>query len=206
MKAVRKQAFNRPSKDWRNSAYAAININWKKMFPDADRDDRLAWIAEYLGLKSVDSLTGLSDQQLGAVAGEMKRLTGTPAREQQRPAAAARSGNVVHGNFGRESKTQPRDSETIFLASHEQVFTLTKLDAHIKWTEGHRKAYLEQRYKCSSFPMLTFKQANKVITAFLRIAAHNDLKTRKGGGPVSRQELNKYIPILKEHLGIDQKR
>lgn len=84
------------------------------------------------------------------------------------------------------------------------VYTLEKLDEYIGWTAEHRNAFLQQRFKCSSFRMLTFKQATTAVNSFLRIAAHRDLKKRSGGKPVSRQETNKYVPLLKAKLRIDR--
>ena len=212
MAAARKQAFNGRStaSGSRNAAIAAVQINWKKMSPDGDRDERLEWISEYLG-REVHSLTDLTDQQLGAVAGEMKRLTGQPTRQRTR---ANGVDNVVRGDFDRDSANSGRSS-TVFLASHEQVHTLEKLRNHMGWNQNDvfefiKKRVLRGKAKLAAtvpnFPMLTFRQATTATNVLLHIAGHRDLKKLNGGKPVSRTELNKYIPHLKAELRIDQRR
>jgi hypothetical protein len=218
MAAVRKRAFNGSSK-WRNGAYAALNINWKQMYPDlseADsREERLAWICEYLGLKNLRSTTDLSDEQLGSVVGEMKRLTGHGAGD--RSVAVVRKprlqGNVVRADFGRSDDTPIDDGEVVHLASREQVYTLDKLQTHLGWAQRDvfefiRKRVLRGKARLSgsvpAFHMLTFRQATTAVNALLHVAGHRDLKTRNGGKPVSRKDLDKYIPILKRELKIDQ--
>jgi hypothetical protein len=54
--------------------------------------------------------------------------------------------------------------------------------------------------------MLTFRQATTAVNALLHVAAHRDLKLRNGGNkPVGRAEVDKYIPLLKQQLKIDQR-
>jgi len=217
MTAARKRAFKGNSAAWRPAAYASISANFKKMFPDADRDERLAWIVEYLGIKVLASMTDLTDEQLGAVAGEMKRLTGHASQAAQSSAVAARSGNVVQGEFGKaahDAETEtPTDGETVFLASPEQIYTLDKLQQYLKWSpsdvfEFVRKRVLRGNARLTgsvpNFHMLTFKQATTAVNALLHVAGHRDLKIRGGDRPVSRVEVNKYIPILKRELQIDR--
>lgn len=220
MAAARQRAFNgRPTASGsRNAAIAAVQINWKKMSPDGDRDERLEWISEYLG-REVRSLTDLTDQQLGAVAGEMKRLTGRQTAVGSQQNAEARtsvradhstSANVVNGNFDRvpdnDQRTTIDDRSTIHLASHEQVFTLGKIAGHLAWPDADLSSFLKKRFKCDKFRMLTFHQATSATNMLLKIAAHRDLKKRNGADiPVSRKVLNKYIPLLKAELRIDQK-
>ncbi|HEV7700514.1 MAG TPA: hypothetical protein VGO43_09835 [Pyrinomonadaceae bacterium] len=212
MTAARK--FNQRSKDaqWRSRAYAAININWKLISPDGDRDERLAWITEYLGLReSLTSLTDLTDDQLGAVAGEMKRLTGqssqTAQRKYEKTHIPELSGNVVAGDFGRDrDEIRSQDHETIHLASTEQIYTIEKLMAHIGWGKAAKFNYLIQRHGAGTPKLLTFAKATKAVNALLHIAGHQDLKSRKGQGEkVSRDEVSKYIPLLKQQLKIDQR-
>ncbi|QQS31870.1 MAG: hypothetical protein IPM50_09270 [Acidobacteriota bacterium] len=205
MPATRKKTFNR------GKAIAAVQICWKQISPDGDRDERLAWISEFLD-REVFSLKDLTDEQLGAVAGEMKRLTGQTAAARSKPArpVTSVSGNVVAGNFGR-GETRPdrsqddRESQTVFLASDEQVYTLDKLDAYIGWPSDDRAKFLTKRFKTTNFRRLTFKQATSATNMLLHIAAHKDLKRRSGADqPVSRTEINKYIPKLKSILSIDR--
>ncbi len=191
----------------RNGAIAAVQINWKKMSPDGDRDERLAWVSEFLD-REVHSLTDLTDQQLGAVAGEMKRLTGTPSTVVSRKFPS--SGNVVEGNFDRnDAKLQTPNSQTTFLASEDQIFTLDKLQQYLGWPAESMAGFIRNQLRIvskASFRQLTFKQATKATMILLKIAGHRDLKKRNGGKPVSRTELNKYIPHLKAELRIDQRR
>lgn len=206
MSAARKSAFNR------NSAIASIQINWKAMSPDGDRDERLDWISEFLGCE-VGSLTDLTDYQLGSVAGEMKRLTGQSRQTSQpsttsTPRTTSTSSNVVHANFGRpHSQNVDAQGETVFLSSPELVYTLEKLLSYIGWNDDQRIPFMVKRFGTENLKMLTFKKATSAVNTFLRIAAHQDLKKRKGEGkPVSRDEVNKYMPMLKEQLGIDQRK
>jgi hypothetical protein len=205
----------------RNAAYAAISINWKQMRPDLyytdeSRDERLEWIGKFLGIKNLESMTDLSDDQLGAVAGEMKRLTGhaaSPKPQAPSPKAKAAVDNVVAGHFGGDRHTQvitddlDGNGETIFLSSAEMVYTLEKLLEYIAWTPDHRESFLISRFGTSNLRMLTFKKAKVAVNTFLRIAAHRDLKVRNGADkPVSRKAIDKYIPALKRELGIDQRK
>lgn len=211
--AVAKRAFNAGSKDaqWRPAAYASININFKKMLgDDATREDRLAWIEGYLNMEKLRSMTDLTDDQLGAVAGEMKRLTGgqTTQRTQPTPTRPPSTtiGNVVRGEFGREpAQSGDGDKETIFLSSPEMVYTIEKLLEYIAWDRAHRDTFLTSRFGTTNLRMLTFKKSKVAVNTFLRIAAHRDIKRSKGPDqPVSRTEINKYIPKLKAQLRIDQ--
>lgn len=214
------RAFKQRSVPWRKDAYAAININWKQISPDGDRDERLAWISSYLG-HEITSLTELTDDQLGAVAGEMKRLTGRSADAPVRIAGSSSDtsgrnrnpSNVIDGQFGTPEEpalrarvpAAPVESEVVHLATPEQVYTLTKLIDHIGWGQVSIGNYFTRRYGTAKLAMLTFAKANAATNALLHVAAHRDLKKRKGGDkPVSRAEINKYIPILKEQLGIDR--
>lgn len=199
----------------RNAAIAAVQINWKKMMPDGDREDRLDWISQFLG-REVHSLTDLTDQQLGAVAGEMKRLTGQTTGPTTGPRAARSNStaNVVEGNFDRDPKPEGQrskieDQTTVFLASHEQVHTLGKLQQYLSWSDESIAGFIRNHLRITSkasFRQLTFKQATKATNILLHIAGHRDLKKRNGGKPVSRKELEKYIPLLKAELRIDQRR
>lgn len=209
MSTARKSAFNR------GAAIASIQINWKAMSPDGDRDERLAWISEYLGCE-VSSLKDLSDYQLGSVAGEMKRLTGQSSQPSSTRTSRATStptrktaiaDNVIEVDFGGRATTETASAqgETVFLSSPELIYTLEKLLEYIDWPENHRATFLIQRFGTDNLKMLTFKNATKAVNAFLRIAAHQDLKKRKGADkPVSRAEVAKYIPMLKERLSIDR--
>jgi len=214
MSAARKSAFNR------NSAIASIQINWKAMSPDGDRDERLAWISEFLG-REVGSLTDLTDYQLGSVAGEMKRLTGQ-TRQTSQPSRTSTSrttstpsrataivDNVIEVDFsGRPSSKNldaKGDGETVFLSSPELVYTLEKLLSYIGWNDDQRIPFMVKRFGTENLKMLTFKKATVAVNTFLRIAAHQDLKIRNGADkPVSRKEINKYVPMLKERLSIDR--
>lgn len=198
---------------WRSRAYAAINICWKQMSGGSDREDRLAWITEFFDReRPLGSLSELSDEQLGLVAGEMKLRTGNamPQRESRRSAAA--DGNVVRATFGRETAKRPERRETVFFASKEQVHTLDKLQLYLGWPDGDVQAYLAKRFKWAkaigkaarfSFTLLTFKQATAVTNALLHIAAHGYLKHSVGDGiKVRRADVEKTIPFIKTELGI----
>lgn len=202
MSAARKSSFNR------SAAIAAIQISWKKISPGGDRDERLAWIADYLRIDELESVTDLTDAQLGSVAGEMKRLTGHTSQPRQTSTTRASSpgSNVVAGNFDRETDGGRGDHETIHLASPEQVFTLEKISDYMKLTVPEREGLFKRRRWPQSFRMLTFRQATEATNLLLHVAAHQDLKARSGGQPVSRKEINKYIPLLKKQLQIGEGR
>jgi hypothetical protein len=205
---------------WRHAAYGSININWKKMNPDLDRDDlraeRLAWISYFLGIPTVESITQLNDTQLGLVAGEMKRLVGIPSSKFQVPSQKPKAkdqkptaGSVVAfpATAASAAAADSDPGEVSFASSHEQVYTLEKLEAYLRWPAEDMAAFLRKRFKCSSFAMLRFKQATSCTHQLLMIAAHRDLKQRHGKDkPVSRAAIAKYIPLLKAELGIDQSR
>jgi hypothetical protein len=218
---------NRPASDSRSKAIASIQINWKKISPDGDRDERLAWIAAFLKLPGLGSLTDLTDAQLGAVAGEMKRLTGAapasvPASKPRSPFRESENGGtVVEGDFGSANIHRGVDTSNwsvgcitpTHLASHEQVYTLTKLQNHLEWDDAAAQKFINKRllkgkfnFGTITFRRLTFKQATNATNALLHVAAHRDLKRRTPDKPVSRDAINKYIPELKEVLGIDQRR
>lgn len=215
MSAARKQAFNR------NAAIASIQLNWPKISPGGDRDERLGWISEYLG-RDVGSLKDLSNDQLGAVAGEMKRLVGGGQRQEavktgngsdRIPAAA----NVVDLPADRNPVVTTPGSdfggEISHAASPEQVFTLEKIVDYLNWSQADvfefiRKRVIrgKERFSVSvpNIRMLRFKQATTATHILLRIAAQRDLKKRNPGQPVGREAIAKYVPLLKEQLGIDQ--
>ncbi|MEQ1644690.1 MAG: hypothetical protein ABL959_14675, partial [Pyrinomonadaceae bacterium] len=144
---------------------------------------------------------------LGAVAGEMKRLTGHTSQPAQ-PTRQPTIGNVVTGDFGRPQADNgdAQQGETVFLSSPEMVYTLEKLIEYIAWSPDHRVSFLTSRFGTANLRMLTFKKAKVAVNSLLRIAAHRDLKRSKGENkPVSRTEINKYVPKLKEQLRIDQR-
>lgn len=217
MTAARKQAFNR------NAAIASIQINWKRMCQDLafddSREERLSWISKFLGLGYLASLTDLDDRQLGAVAGEMKRLTGQSSQTTQSTQTRVSTSpmpstsNVVEGSFGKE-RSEDGDHKTVFLASPEQIYTLDKLQQYLKWSPSDVFDFIKKRVlkgaarlsgSVPNFHMLTFRQATVATNALLHVAGHRDLKLRNGGKPVSRKDLNKYIPVLKRELQIDQR-
>jgi hypothetical protein len=180
------------------------------MFGNSDREERLAWIGEYLGIKDLVSMTDLTDDQLGAVAGEMKRLLGLG------PGPGPRGGfvrppikngrNVVQGEFGRtRDDAGDGESETVFLSSPELVYTMEKLLGYIDWEPQHKDTFLKARFGTANLRMFTFRNATSAVNQLLHIAAHRDLKKAKGEDEkVSRKEINKYIPALKRKLRIDQ--
>jgi hypothetical protein len=191
-----------------SKAIAAIQILWKQMRPDltfdkeGSREERLAWIAQFLGMKrELKSITDLSDKQLGLVLEEMRRLTGQPSKPRQN---APQSPNTA--TFGVVETTPSGGAEIIHLTTPGQLITLKKLEAHIGWTQLQRENYLQPRFRRTNFQMLTFKQANSLIMQMLNIAAHKDLKSTLGPDKkITRQMTAKYIPTLKQKLRIDQK-
>lgn len=215
MSTARKYSSNHRSmsRDSRNSAYAAINILWNQMRPDLRfeakdvvREERLAWIASFLGLKKLDSTTKLSDGQIGKVIDEMKRLTGQVSKPQENNTKSQFSTNlrlVENPNVNESTTSLHHESsaEIIHLASEEQKFTLEKLDRHIKWR--NRELFYKQRKFTTNFAMLKFDQATSLTMILLNIAAHQDLK-EQGKTSISRTMTAKYIPVLKKKLQIDR--
>lgn len=209
MATAKKQPFNNysMSRESRSKAYGKINILWKQMrsdlrFEDKDtiRDERLTWIAEFLGLKKLDSTTKLSDKQIGLVVEEMMRLTGQAPKTRQNAPKSQPSGilSVVE-------TSSTGGAEIIHLTTPEQLFTLEKLEAHIGWTVEQRENYLKPRFKRTNFRTLKFAQANALIMQLMTIGTQKDLKLILGpGNSISREEIKKYIPILKKKLEIDQ--
>lgn len=184
MAAAKNRAFKNRSMSAQshNKAIAAIQILWKQMRPDltfdkeGSREERLAWIAQFLGMKrELKSITDLSDTKLGLVLEEMRRLTGQSATSRQN---APQSPNTA--TFGVVETAPSGGAEITFLTSEEQLFTLKKLEEHIGWTPEQRENYLKPRFRRTNFQMLTFKQANALIMQLLNIAAHKDLKSTLG--------------------------
>lgn len=212
MPTAKKRAFKNysmPSQS-RNKAYAAINILWNQMRPDlrfenkdAIREERLSWIADFLDLKKLASTTKLSDQQIGRVLEEMKRMTGQPVQTPQVAPKPKPTGK--YGIVGVINNSSSGESEFIHCTTPEQLYTLEKLETYIGWTKEWRERYLKPRFKRTSFKALEVTQANALMMQMLAIAAQKDLKLIIGNGkPISRDQIRKYIPTLKKKLGIDR--
>lgn len=214
------KAFKKRSTDSRRSAIAAIQICWKKMRPDLshdkelDREERLAWIAQYLGLKKLGSITDLSDTDLFSTAGRMKELTGS-SKPQPRPARKPVERLTVSG--GAEIIQFPGTRNVVDLepaagggadvdhsATPEQIYTLEKLHTYIGWSAEGMAKFMKARFKTEVFQMLRYKQAHALTMLLLNIAAHQDLKKLDPSASVSRADTAKYIPKLKRKLRIDQ--
>lgn len=194
----------------RNKSYAAINILWNQMRPDLRfedketiREERLTWIKDFLNLKKLESTTILTDKQIGLVLDEMKRMTGQPIKKPlvaPKPQTWARSGIVGFVKTNSDGET-----EIVHTASPEQLYVLDILENHLGWTDQQRENYLKPRFHKTSFRALEFKQANSLTMQMLTIAAQKELKLIvKSGTKISREQIRKYIPVLKQKLGIDR--
>lgn len=201
MSTARKYAFNRVlmSPESRRKSYASINILWVQMRPDLRfeskndvREERLAWIADFLGLKNLASTTKLTDGQIGFVLDEMRRMTGTKFAPKQSPEnIAPSSGNVVNL---KQFKQQ-------HYASAEQKFTLRKIIAHLGWSENRAKDFLIKRKFGESIEKIAFKKANSLMIILLNIAADKELRAQ-GKTKISRKMTADYLPQLKGKLDI----
>lgn len=208
MSTARKYAVNNRSMsaESRRSAYGKINILWKQMRPDLHfetkdivREERLAWIASFLGLKRLESTTTLTDGQIGKVLDEMQKMSGQASIKTQKSNTKFQN-NVI---FGNPEKVSSNGADVIHLTSKEQLFTLEKLETYLGWTAERREKYLKPRFKAVSFQMLKFAQANALMIQMLNIAAHKDLKNKHGrDAKITRQMTAKYIPGLKRKLQI----
>lgn len=203
MTAARKNSFNQRSMSVqsRNSAYAAINILWLQMrhdlrfeSKDVIRDERMTWIAGFLGLKKLDSTKDLSDRQIGFVLEEMRRLTGQASKQQKAPQNSEISNNPINS---------AKPADVIHLASEEQVFTINKLVGAIGWSEEGFRDFLFRKFRRRSPQMLTFKNATALTMILLNIAADKELRAQ-GKTKISRKMTAVYIPVLKRKLGIDR--
>jgi hypothetical protein len=213
MPRANQKPFNRHSMSIqsRNKSYGVINILWNKMRPDLRfedkemiREERLAWIAEFLGLNKLESTKSLTDAQIGRVLDEMKRLTGQPVKTRQN--ATMPQPPTHSGILGVVQTSASGEAEILHLTTPEQLFTLEILEAHIGWTVQQRENYLKPRFNRTSFQTLKVAQANSLTMQLLTIAAQKDLKSILGPNvKISRQQISKYIPTLKKQLGIDQK-
>jgi hypothetical protein len=206
MSAKRKQAFNARSMapESRNSAYAAINILWGKMRPDlkgegaeTNREERLAWMAQFLGWRrELKSTKDLSDQEIGVVLEEMRRMTGEAHQPKQKSKSIT---------FGVVESAPSGGAEIIHSTSAEQLYALEKLANYLEWDAERIENYLQPRFKRRNFRTLKFDQATALTIQMFNIAAHRDLKAKaKDGAKISRTQTAKYIPSLKKKLGIDQ--
>ncbi len=201
MSTARKYAVNnRPmSHDSHNRAIAAIQILWKQMRADlrfdkeALREERLIWIADFLGLKrELKSITDLSDKQLGIVLEEMRRLScqnSTCAKSQ------------VSTNLRIVETTQSSGADVVHLAGEAQLFTINKLVGFIGWSEEGFRDFLFEKFRRRTPRMLTFKKANSLMMILLNIAADKQLRAQ-GKTKITRQMTAEYIPVLKRKLQI----
>lgn len=195
------------SRQSRNNAYAAININWQQMRPDlrfepADviRDERLAWIANFLGLKKLDSTTELSDKQIGLLLDEMRRMTG---RAPKQTAAPLTDTNVVQFPNQQRRTTELGDAEVVHLAGEAQIFTINKIVGFIGWSEEHFREFLFNRFRRRSPRLLKFKECNSLMMILINIAADKDLRAL-GKAKISRAMTAAHIPEIKRKLEIDR--
>lgn len=202
MSAARKFAVanTKFTPDARKRAIAAIQIMWQQMRPDlhgdrdALREERLVWISSFLDLKKpVDSITNLSDGQIGLVLEEMKRLTGN-----------TKSKTVGDARFRqpRPASLSSAGADIIHLATEEQQFTAQKLFDFLAWSVEKKEQFLRERFNCPNVRMLRFEKANALMMILLNIAAHVDLKAknRKTG----RAETAKHIGVIKRKLNIKE--
>lgn len=203
----------------RNAAIAAIQICWKQMRPDLSfdkdlsRDERLAWIAGFLGLKGLKSITDLSDNDLFSTAGRMKELTGSSSHEPQKATRKTVERTKITGGAeiiqfpGNRTKTDPAaggGADIAHTATPEQIYTLEKLHTYIGWSADGMAKFMKARFKTDVFQMLRYKQAHALTMLLLNIAAHQDLKKLDPSASVSRADTARYIPKLKRKLRIDQ--
>lgn len=223
MSIARKRAFNSRSMSTqsRNAAIAAIQICWQQMRTDlhgdkdAMRDERLAWITSFLRLKNpLESIKDLSDGQIGLVLDEMRNMTGAkaPAWSPQQKGKIEREhrrltqiGNVISiADFvSKKPKSAPVESETVFLTSDEQFYTLEKLVNFIGWNDEQTQNFLKKRKFAPSLRMQEFDRATALTMILLNIAADKDLRAQ-GKTKISRAMTAKHIPILKQKLQIDR--
>lgn len=223
MSTARKRTANKHSmlREWRKKAYAAINITWLQIRPDLKfedkgtiREERLAWVASFLGLKKLDSTMDLSDEQLGLVLDEMRKRSGTRTfitaaqsldiHKRQAELVAAgklkviellpkREGNVV--NLAQFKKQH--------YASNEQKYTLIKIINHLGWTDEATRDFLVKRKFGESIEKLAFKKANRLTMILLNSAADKELRrVLPKGEKITRQMTADYIPMLKKKLQI----
>lgn len=199
MSTARNRAFNQRSMSpqSRNGAYAAMNIMWLQMRPDLQwetkdviREERLVWIAEFLGLKrGLKSTTTLTDKQIGVVLEEMRRLTGSVPKAP----AKTRAANIVEF-------PNPNGADVIHLASEEQQFTVRKIIEFLGWNVERTEEFLRDRFNCPNVAMLRFEKANSLMMILLNIAAHADLKAK--GMMTGRAATAKHIKFIKKKLQI----
>ncbi len=234
MSTARKYNANQRSmsRQSRNGAYAALNILFKQMRPDLDLEDkdtiraeRLKWIKNFLGLRKLESTTDISDPQIGRVLEEMRRLTGkaneSAFRKIHKIPESTDLVSIIPHDVRQRAKLRQEEliaegklvryeppaggAEIFHLSSPEQRFTLRKLEDYLGWTPERRANFLKPRFKATTFEMLRFDQATALTIQMLNIAAHRDLKKSLGADvKISRKMTAKYIPVLKQKLGIDR--
>lgn len=143
--------------------------------------------ANVLGLKKLDSMSKLSDDQLGRVFGVLKsggQRVG-PVRDDEQPTGGQ---NVIH------------------LASKEQVWAIGKIVAYLGWSDAGFKNFLADRFKGRPPRMMTPTDAHNCIRVLLNCAASRDLKDGDKSRKISTDEIRAYLPALKKQIGIDQGR
>ncbi len=210
MSTAKKRTFYAPQS--RNGAYAAINIKWLQMRPDLRfenkeiiREERLAWIASFLRLPTLDSLTNLTSDQIGLVLDEMNRMTGArqtnhAGRESERTTKS--TGKVVNiADYRQPLAAEPTEAEITHLSGEAQIFTINKLVGAIGWSDEGFRDFLFKKFRRRSPRMLTFKNCNSLTMILLNIAADKELRAQ-GHAKISRAMTAQYIPILKKKLQI----
>lgn len=199
------------SPESRRSAYAAININWLQMRPDLRfeskefiRDERLAWMTNFLQLRSpLASTVELSDKQLGLILEERRRMTGTRPKAEQ-PAARPSDTNVVQlADYKKPATDESTGADIAHLAGEAQIYTINKIVGFIGWSEEGFRDFLFKKFRRRSPRMLNFKDANSLTMILLTIAADKELRAH-GKRKITRQMTAEYIPVLKRKLEIDR--
>lgn len=195
----------------RRKMLAAIHIQWKQLRPDLHhsedemRDERLAFITDTLKLRRpLESLSDLTDRQLGLVLDAFKGLRAQPAL----PNCEAKVNTAMSPvcKFPRPVAATPESggAEVIHTASIEQIYTIHKLLNYLGWTTEFQKSFIKQRFKRDSPTFLRPKQAHSLIRILMNIACSRDLK-EQGVVKASAALIRAQIPALKQRLGIDRK-
>lgn len=201
-------------RETRVKAIAKIQILWKQRRPDLwDADEsrraRLEFCGEALGLKAPPAtLADLSDEQLGRVIEALKAVD-SGQRAVDSGLRVVGSDKPAMQRVARKDACAPRvasGGEVVHLAGTEQVWAIERVSEYLEWPPTKREEYTKKRFGRASARMLTSRQAWALMMQLLTIAASSDLKRERGReATISREEIRRYIPELKEKLGIGGK-
>lgn len=190
---------SRDRKKNRRGLIAKANVLWKDLRPDLRhssselREARLEFARVELKLASLGSFNELSDYQL-------ERLVRVLQREHS---------NRVLPGYEKHHLTPAsgQGAEVYHLASKELVWAIEQVFNYLGWSAEYREKVIFDRFNRKSPRMLSPKSARSLLRILFTFAAHRDLKLKHGKETaITKAMMAIEIPVIKQRLGIDQKK